>query len=68
MSAPWYETDEDVKAKKKATIEAEVVPFYLEKLEVIATENNGYLALSKVLHTFRYIFYFGVQIFIFFHS
>lgn len=49
LSAPFYETNEEVKAKKKATLEAEVIPFYLGKLEGIAKENNGHLALSKVL-------------------
>lgn len=49
LSAPFYETDEDLKAQTKAKIEAEIVPFYLEKLEAIAIENNGYLALSKVI-------------------
>ncbi len=54
LSAPWYESDEEVKAKKKATIEAEVIPLYLEKLEAIAKENNGHLALSKVRYFKRY--------------
>lgn len=49
LSAPFYETDEAVKAKKKAVIEAETIPFYLGKLEAIAKENNGHLALSKVI-------------------
>lgn len=26
----------------------EVIPFYLEKLESMARENNGYLALGRV--------------------
>lgn len=58
LSAPWYETDEDLKAKKKAKIEEEIVPFYLEKLEAIAIENNGYFALSKVLHFLFECIYF----------
>ncbi|KAG4070508.1 hypothetical protein HA402_005740 [Bradysia odoriphaga] len=48
LSAPFYETDEAAKAKKKANIEAEIVPFFLGKLEEIAKENNGHLALSKL--------------------
>lgn len=47
LIAPWYETNEEAKAKKKATLESETIPFYLEKLENLAKENSGHLALSK---------------------
>lgn len=43
-----YEPDDDVKEKKLVTLNAEVIPFYLEKLEDIARDNNGYLALGRV--------------------
>lgn len=43
-----YEPDDDVKHKKLLTLNNEVIPFYLEKLEDIARENGGYLAAGKV--------------------
>lgn len=43
-----YEPDDDVKQKKLSTLNNEVIPFYLEKLEDIARDNNGHLALGKV--------------------
>lgn len=43
-----YEPDEAVKAKKFETVKGETIPFYLEKLEAIAKENNGHLALGKL--------------------
>lgn len=44
-----YEPDDDVKEKKLVTLNSEVIPFYLEKLEDIARDNGGHLALGKVL-------------------
>lgn len=44
-----YEPDEAVKEKKRVTLNAETIPFYLGKLDAIARENNGHLALSKVM-------------------
>jgi len=43
-----YEPDEAVKEKKRVTLNAETIPFYLEKLDSIAKENNGHLALLKL--------------------
>ena len=43
-----YEPDDDVKTKKLVTLNTEVVPFYLEKLEDIARDNNGYLSCGRV--------------------
>lgn len=43
-----YEPDDEVKEKKLVTLNNEVIPFYLEKLDDIARENNGFLALGKV--------------------
>lgn len=37
-----------MKAKKAVTLNAEVLPFYLEKLDSIVKDNNGYLALGKL--------------------
>lgn len=50
-----YEPDDDVKAKKLVTLKDEVIPFYLEKLDDIAKENNGYLALGKVINIFFFV-------------
>lgn len=43
-----YEPDDDVKEKKLVTLNSEVIPFYLEKLDDIARENDGHMANSKV--------------------
>uniref|UniRef100_A0A182W3P4 Enoyl-CoA hydratase domain-containing protein 3, mitochondrial n=1 Tax=Anopheles minimus TaxID=112268 RepID=A0A182W3P4_9DIPT len=42
-----YEPDDMVKEKKMITLNSEVIPFYLTKLNVIAKENNGHLVLGK---------------------
>lgn len=47
-----YEPDDEVKEKKQITLTTEVIPFYLEKLEAIVKENNGHLALAKVIFFF----------------
>lgn len=52
-----YEPDDDVKAKKNVTLTTEVIPFYLEKFDAIAQENDGHLALGRVsFKLFRNIF------------
>lgn len=43
-----YEPDDVVKEKKLITLNNEVIPFYLSKLNVIAKENNDHLALGRV--------------------
>lgn len=43
-----YEPDDEVKQKKLGTLNNEVIPFYLEKLEDIARDNGGHLACGKV--------------------
>ncbi|XP_041786210.1 glutathione S-transferase-like [Anopheles merus] len=43
-----YEPDDEIKEKKLVTLNNEVIPFYLEKLDDIARDNNGYLANSKL--------------------
>lgn len=50
-----YEPDDDVKEKKLVTLNNEVIPFYLEKLEDIAKENGGYLALGRVNNLFHFL-------------
>jgi len=53
-----YEADEKVQAKKRETLDAETIPFYLEKLDAIAKENKGYFALGKL--TWADIFFTAV--------
>lgn len=43
-----YEADEAVQAAKRIPLENETLPFYLEKLDSIAQQNNGYFALGKL--------------------
>ncbi|CAH1707715.1 unnamed protein product [Chironomus riparius] len=43
-----YEPDDEVKEKKLVTLNNEVIPFYLEKLDDIARENGGYLSLGRL--------------------
>lgn len=45
-----YEPDDEVKEKKNITLTTEVIPFYLEKLDAIAQEHGGHLALGRVCH------------------
>lgn len=55
-----YEPDDEVKEKKNVTLTTEVIPFYLEKLDAIAQENNGHLALGKVrimIHDYCYYYF-----------
>lgn len=42
------EPDEALKATKMEELKNETIPFYLGKLDAIAKENNGYLALGQV--------------------
>lgn len=51
-----YEPDDEVKEKKLVTLNSEVIPFYLEKLEDIARDNGGHLALGKV-QDFKHFFF-----------
>lgn len=48
IAGAHYEADEAVKEKKFADVKSEVIPFYLDKLESIAEENDGHLAIGKV--------------------
>lgn len=47
-----YEADEAAKAKKMEDVKKETIPFYLDKLDAIAKENNGFLALGRVCSPF----------------
>lgn len=48
MASIVRESDEELKAKKMEELKNETIPFYLEKLDAMAAENNGYLALGQV--------------------
>lgn len=48
IGAVHFEADEAAKQKKKETLLGETVPFYLSKLEELASENKGHLAVSKL--------------------
>jgi prostaglandin-H2 D-isomerase / glutathione transferase len=43
-----YEKDEKVQAEKRALFDKELAPFTLKKLDEIAKENNGHLALKRL--------------------
>lgn len=43
-----YEADEEVQKKKRVTLNAETIPFYLDKLDSIVAANNGYFALGRL--------------------
>lgn len=48
IAAVAYEADPKVQEEKRKVLNGETLPFYLEKLEEIAKENNGYLALKRL--------------------
>ncbi|GJQ67272.1 hypothetical protein Trydic_g15972 [Trypoxylus dichotomus] len=43
-----YEQDEAIKESRKGPLFDETIPFYIEKLENIAKDNNGHLATGKL--------------------
>ncbi|XP_044753584.1 glutathione S-transferase isoform X2 [Coccinella septempunctata] len=43
-----YESDEKVKERERAILFNEKLPFFLEKLEDVAKQNNGHLALGRL--------------------
>lgn len=47
LASVAYEEDASIQEKKRPHLESEVIPFYLKKLEQMATENNGHLALKR---------------------
>ena len=42
-----YEKDEKIQEEKRKVLNNETIPFYLSKLEEIAKDNNGHLALKR---------------------
>lgn len=49
LGSVHWEQDEAVKQKKSLELKKDVIPFYLDKLDAIAKENNGFLALGRVI-------------------
>jgi prostaglandin-H2 D-isomerase / glutathione transferase len=43
-----YEKDEKIQAEKRKLLNSETLPFYLSKLDEIAKNNNGHLALNRL--------------------
>ena len=48
LATAHYEPDKEVKEKKYVTLNNETSPFYLDKLDSLVKENNGYFALGRV--------------------
>nr|XP_022915699.1 glutathione S-transferase-like [Onthophagus taurus] len=48
IGAYHYEQDEAVKEAKKGPLFKETIPYYLEKFEKIAKDNDGHLAVKKL--------------------
>ncbi|XP_065370139.1 glutathione S-transferase [Calliphora vicina] len=53
-----YEPEDEIKEKKLVTLNNEVIPFYLEKLEQTVKDNDGHLALNKL--TWADIYFAGI--------
>ncbi|XP_030388202.1 glutathione S-transferase S1 [Scaptodrosophila lebanonensis] len=53
-----YEPEDEIKEKKLVTLNSEVIPFYLEKLEQTVKDNDGHLALSKL--TWADVYFAGI--------
>ncbi|GJQ79484.1 hypothetical protein Trydic_g16337 [Trypoxylus dichotomus] len=48
VGAYYFESNPEHKERLKETLFNETIPFYMERLENIAQENSGYLALKKL--------------------
>lgn len=48
LATAFWNADETVKQKKLADVKKDVVPFILDKLDAVAEENNGFMALGRV--------------------
>lgn len=57
------EKDEKVKAEKKDKFAKETVPFYMNKLDAVVKENNGYIANGKVCILKQFLYLFMVMYF-----
>ncbi|CAG9805032.1 unnamed protein product [Chironomus riparius] len=56
IGAVQYEADEEVQKKKRTTLDNEIIPFYLEKLEALA--KGGHFALGKL--TWADLYFVGI--------
>lgn len=54
-----YEPNEAIKEEKFKTLNSVTIPFYLKKLEEMAKENNGHLALNRT--TWADVWFTGVS-------
>lgn len=63
IAVAHYEADEAIKKKKVEDVKKEVIPFYLDKLDAIAKENNGYLALGRVSFVLSFDLNFKIILF-----
>lgn len=43
-----YEQDEAIKESRKEPLLKETLPYYLQRLDAIAKDNNGHLAVGRV--------------------
>lgn len=50
----YYESDEKYKEQLKAPLFSETIPFYLEKLDAIVKENNGYFVDGELSYADLY--------------
>lgn len=59
MAEVTYEEDKEVQAKKREPLHSKTIPFYLGKLEEIAKNNNGHLALKQT--TWADLYFTGIS-------
>lgn len=59
IAAVAYEADPKIQEEKRKTLNAETIPYYLQKLDDVAKENNGHLALKRL--TWADIYFTGVS-------
>jgi prostaglandin-H2 D-isomerase / glutathione transferase len=58
LAAAHYESNEVAKAEKYKIFRNETLPFFLDKFEAIAKENDGHFALKKL--TYADVFFTGL--------
>jgi prostaglandin-H2 D-isomerase / glutathione transferase len=59
IGAVAYEPNEKIQEEKRKILNAETIPFYLEKLDEIAKANNGHLALKRT--TWADVYFAGLN-------
>lgn len=58
LAGAFYEQNAVAKEEKMKIVKSETVPFFLNKLEAIAEQNNGHFALKKF--TWADVYYTGM--------